>query len=225
MPFDWLQRRQNAEPEIEWFRRFADVPGIEWAPLLAIQVDARLAGARPIPIDRRERYEGGPAYRWVDASGKPITDHFALCDSPTEVLTSGLYEQPPERQLELALTAVELPGTRYDYAQALGHGERVIRYEGVQRFDVLETLLRAHISLMLNGPEAALTSPRSSFDPQLERAGDPFVQLMSLYQGEGFLREAAGVERLIELLPAEARPRHIPEPRPSEIVEALRSLA
>jgi hypothetical protein len=225
MPFDWLRRHPSAEPDIEWFRRFAEIPGIEWQPPLAIQVDSRLAGARPVTIPARDRYEGGPMYRWVDASGQPITDRVALHDSPTEVLTSGSYDQPPERQLELALGALELPGTRYEYAQALGAAERAIQYGGLQRLDALEALLRAHISLMLAGPRAALTSPWSDYETPLERAGEPFVQLMSLYQKEGFLREAAVVEGWIESLPGEAKPRFIPEPRPSEVVEALRGLA
>lgn len=225
MPFDWLRRHPSSDADIEWFRRFAEIPGIEWQPQFAIESDSRLAGARPVTTPARDRFEGGPTYRWVDASGQPIADRFGLRDSPIAVVTSGSYEQPPERQLELALVALELPGTRHEYGEALDQGERAIQYGGLQRFDILEALLRAHVSLMLLGPRAALTSPWSDYDPPLERAGEPFIQLMSLYQKEGFLREAAAVEGWIESLPGEARPRFIPEPRPSEVVEALRGIS
>jgi hypothetical protein len=224
-PFGFRRRPHADVPDVEWFPRFADVPGINWVAPLHVAVDQRLASAHPVAIDTRDTFEGGPTYRWVDASGRAIAEPFAFHDSPTAIVTEQIHEKRPQRQLELALTALELPGTRYDYSQALEHGERVIQYEGLQLFDVLSILLRGHIALMLAGPTVALAPPWSDCNPPLERASEPFVTLMSLYRREGFLREAIDVERLIDVLPPEARPRYMPEPRPTEIAEALRGLA
>lgn len=223
MPFGFHRRHHAEIADVEWFRSFGEVPGIDWAAPFEVKIDERLANARPVALDPHEIYDGGPTYRWVDRKGEPIGEPYAF-DSPAGLIRRRSYEERPERQLELSVVALAHPGMRYDYAEALADGERVIQFEGLDRCDVLEGLLQAHVSLMLAGPGEALARPLRGYEPPLDRASDPFMALISLYQREGFLREAIGVERLLEVLPADARPRYMPEPRPSEIAEALRRL-
>lgn len=224
MPFGFRHRDQQEAADVEWYASLADVPGVDWSPPFPVAVDERLARARPVPTPSDERYAGGPSHRWVDERGQPIAEPYALDDSPAALLVSRLYDETPERQLERALIALAHPGGRHDYAQALSRAEHTIRFEGVLRFDVLETVLRGHVSLVLAAPAAALAPPWATYETPLERAAEPVVALMSLYQGEGFLREAMAVERLLDLLPEDARPRYVPEPRPRELADALRRL-
>jgi len=223
MPFG-LRRHGHDALGFEWFQSLAEVPGVEWLPRIELTVDERLAGAHPVPTDRGERHPGVPTHRWVDGAGRPIGAPYAFNNSPAAVITERLYEEPADRRLELSLIALAHPGTRHDYANILGGAWQVIQYQGVERFDVLEPLLRAHVSLMLAGPQAALSEPWDEYETPLERASEPFIALISLYQHEGFLREANEVEQLLDRLPDGAQPRYLPEPRPSELIAALREL-
>jgi hypothetical protein len=223
MPFG-LRRHDHEALGFEWFHSLAEVPGVEWLPPTEVTLDERLASAHPVPTDRRERHPGVPTHRWVDGAGRPIGAPYALNNSPAAVITERLYEVPPDRRLEVSLVALAHPGTRHDYANILGGAWQVILYKGVERFDLLELVLRAHVSLMLAGPRAALSEPWDEYETPLERASEPFIALISLYQREGFLREAIAVEQLLDRLPEGAKPRYMPEPRPSELIAAMREL-
>ena len=223
MPFG-LHRDPEDARGFEWFHSLTEVPGVEWAPRAEVTVDERLASARPVPVDGRERYPGAPTHHWVDRSGRPIGAVYAFNTSPAAVITERLYEVPPDRRLELSVIALAHPGTRHDYAGVLGGAWQLIQYQGVERFDLLESLLRAHVTLMLAGPRTALNEPWDEYETPIDRASEPFVALISLYQGEGFLREANEVEQLLSRLPEGAQPRYMSEPRPSDLIAALREL-
>lgn len=224
MPFGFHRDHQSRPAEVEWFRSFAEIPGIEWVSPVDVAIDPNLGAAHPVAVDPDDTWEGGPTFRWVDGAGQPVGGPYGYRDSPVAVVTEGLYDEPPARQLKLSLTSLAYPGTRYDYAQALSAAERAVQSEGVARFDVLDVVLQGHIGLMLAGPREALAAPWSDYEIPMERASDPFIALMTLYQREGFLLEAAGIERLLETLPADAQSRYVPEPRPSEVLAGLRAL-
>ncbi len=62
--------------------------------------------------------------RWLDVHGSPLAEEWAWRDSRVELLTERFHELAPAAQLQLALAALEVPGSRADYDEALGHAER-----------------------------------------------------------------------------------------------------
>ncbi|TMK99475.1 MAG: hypothetical protein E6G34_02735 [Actinobacteria bacterium] len=200
---------------IEWFERLGDVPGITWQP--RAEADSRLIGARPVV--REKRVEGDSGIGWVDAQGQPLADEWVWRDSPVTLAIEGYFEAPAERRLRLALAALEVPGTRADFSEALGYAQQAVEQQARPDYTLLESLLSAHVQLVLADPSGVVGERR-----QLDRAGQPLALLLNLYQREGFLREAAGVERLLSSLPAEMRPRYLAEPGPAALIDALEEL-
>jgi hypothetical protein len=202
---------------VESFEGLGAVPDVSWRS--RARPDPRFAGARPVPRSAEKAYEGGPQVRWLDVHGRPLAEEWAWRDSPVQLLTESFYELAPQAQLELALAALEVPGTRADYDEALGYAERTAHLQDPPDFALLEELLWAHAKLVLGDPAACVARYG-----QLERAGEPLIALSRLYQCEGFLGEAAAVEMLLEQLPEEARPRYLRDARPQALLEALRGL-
>ncbi len=200
---------------IEWFQRLGDVPGVTWQP--RAEADPRLIDARPVA--REKRFEGDSGVGWVDAQGQPLADEWAWRGSPVALATEGYFEAPAAQRLTLALAALEVPGTRAEFSEALGYAQRAIEQQARPDYALLESLLRAHVQLVLADPAGAVGE-----EGGLDRAGEPLVLLLNLYQREGFLREAAEVEGLLSGLPAEARPRYLAEPGPAALIEALEEL-
>jgi hypothetical protein len=203
--------------ELESFERLGVVPDVSWRA--RGDPDPRFAGARPVPRSPEPAYEGAPQVRWLDRHGAPLAEEWAWRDSPVQLLMEGFYELAPRAQMELALIALEQPGTRADYDEALGYAERSAQLVDPPDFALLEELLTAHVSLALGDPEALVAR-----HGQLERAGEPLLALSRLYQAEGFLREAAAIDVLLDELPEEARPRYVREAEPRALIEALQEL-
>jgi hypothetical protein len=202
---------------VEFFERLGAVPDVSWRA--RGQPDSRFAGARPVP--RTPAYEGGSQVRWLDVHGRPLAEEWDWRDSPVRLLTERFYELAPRAQLELALAALEVPGTRADYNEALGYAEQASRLQDPPDFEVLEELLWAHANLVLGDPAACVDRYGN-----LDRVGDPVIALSRLYLLEGFLLEAAAVEMLLEQLPEEAVARYyLGDARPQGLLEALRELA
>jgi hypothetical protein len=177
--------------------------GQRWKPLA--ESKPRFRNARPIP--RASRYPGDLPLRWVDSHGRPLADEWTYRDSPVQRLLAevrgqlvsldreamledqDVYDVPPEQQLELALQALEVPGTPEDYGEALRYARQAAQSQEPPDFSLLEELLRAHIALVLADPEAATGERRP-----LDQASEPFAALLNLYTREGFLLEAAEVQ-------------------------------
>ncbi len=203
---------------VESFERLGAVPDVSW--LARAQPDPRFVGARPVPRIAEKASEGVPQIRWLDMHGSPLAEEWVWRDSPVQLLIERFYELAPRAQLELALAALEVPGRRADYNEALGYAERAAQLQDPPDFELLEELLWAHANLVLGDPAACVDRYG-----QLDRAGEPLIALSRLYQREGFLLEAAAVEMLLEQLPQEARPRYLGDPLPASLLEALRELA
>jgi hypothetical protein len=200
---------------IEWFERLGDVPGVTWQP--RGEAEPRLTGARPVA--REKRFEGDSGVGWVDARGQPLADEWAWRDSPVALATEGYFEAPAEQRLKLALAALDVPGTRAEFGEALGYARQAVEQQARPDYALLESLLWAHVQLVLADPAGAVGERG-----RLDRACEPLAMLLNLYQREGFLREAAEVERLMSRLPPEARPRYLAEPGPTALIEALGEL-
>jgi hypothetical protein len=200
---------------IEWFKRLGDVPGVTWQARAA--ADARLVGARPVA--REKRFDGDSGVGWVDARGQPLADEWTWRDSPTALTLESYFEAAAEQRLMLALAALEVPGTRAEFSEALGYAQQAVEQQARPDYGLLESLLRAHVQLVL-ADTAGTVGDRGPLD----RTAEPLVRLLNLYQREGFLREAAEIERLLSGLPDEMRPRYVVEPTPSALIEALEEL-
>jgi hypothetical protein len=219
---------------LQWFRALTEVPGVVWTQPAGVAVDLRLSDARPIPDEHGFSPLG---VTWVDNAETPIADDYRSYMSPAELVLQGRWqENDPDRDVHgvqrdptevvhTACQAVALPGTRFDYHQAL---RWLSNAEGVLG-SLVEQALKADIELVLSDPADAVVSPWSLMtgtdsDLLLSQASDPILRLMSLYVAEGFLIEASATEELLERLPDAARPRQQYWRRPGEIASALAGL-
>ena len=199
----------------QWFTRLGEVPGVLWKSLA--EPEPRFRGARP--VSREDRSPGGPQLRWLDSQGRPLADEWTYRDSPVHLLLQDFYIAVPARQLEMALQALEVPGTPEDYGVALLFARRAAQSQDPPDFSLLEQLLVAHIALVLADPQAAIGEGRP-----LEQARWPFTELVNLYRREGFLLEAAEIQMLLTRIAQEARPGHLTEAGPQQLLDALREM-
>jgi hypothetical protein len=219
---------------VEWFRALTEVPGVVWTQPAGAAVDPRLSGARPIPAEQGFSPLG---LTWVDNAGRPIADDYGSYMSPAELVLQERWQEndsdqgvrvrqrDPDEVARTACQAVALPGTRFDYHQAL---RWLSNAEGIPG-TLVEQALKSDIELVLSDPAEAVVSPwslmtRTDSDHLLSEASDPILRLMNLYVAEGFLVEASATEELLERLPDAARPRQRYWRRPGEIASALAGL-
>jgi hypothetical protein len=208
------QRDSEGGGVIEWYPRLGDVPGVTWQK--RAEADPRLSGAYAVAVIKR--FDGDLGIRWVDAGGEPLGDEWAD-ESPTSLATRGYFDAPPKERLSLALAALEVPGTRADFFETLSYAQRAVEQQTAPDFELLEALLQASIQLVLRDPLAAA----GGHEP-LDRVGLPLVDLLTLYRREGFLLEAADVDRQIHEMPEEVRPRFIAGSAPLTLLDALEEL-
>lgn len=201
----------------EWFRRLGDIPGLEYSPPLAVD-RTRLPRhdsepeIRRVELDDQVREylswgtkpidgEPGGEPAWTSLTS-PAIEHLkeALGDAwpggdlcPTETVLKRLYE------------ALELPGTVEDYHGALTQVRYVLQMRKLAEpavLDALESLAWLDVRLVLGHP-AAFTYE----DPEPGHAGflgiAGFNDLIRLYRGEGFLREALQVAELLQQFPVD----------------------
>ena len=209
----------NAQP-LEWFRSLSEVPGVPWHDPEGIILDPRFAGAQPV-VDPRRSFQ--TAIAWVDTDGHLIGDEYMPYRSPAELTLERRFEiSDPDKAVLTMCQALALPGTRSDYHTALSWLSEVRSVPSAW----VERALEVDVRLVLADPVAAVTSRWvDDSDMALSQASRPILRLMELYVREGFLVEAAEVERLLDRLPDAAHPRYEYGPRPSHIAESLRSLA
>jgi hypothetical protein len=184
--------------------------------------DASSASAHPVSDPNGYSSLG---IAWVDHEGLPIGDDYMRDRSPAELVLEGHYDIADASKAILTMChALALPGTRSDYHGALSWLPNVASVSG----SWIEAALWADVQLVLADPFGALVSPRRGDeypDGALGQASAPILRLMRLYLNEGFLVEAGEVERLLDRLPQEARPRYDYGLAPAQVADGLRALA
>lgn len=173
---------------MEWFRRFGDIPGIQYAG--DPRVDrSKLAGHDDVPKVIRYEFDGKrqQAFSWPlkggSGSASPAHRHRSIEDgtaTPAELLLN-------------TLEGLELPGVASDYHFIIqGCAERLWarRREERQVFEIVESLCWLDIRLIEARPTAI----------SLELGGKPsffrviaFQRLIDLYEREGFLKKALDI--------------------------------
>ncbi len=170
-----------------WFRRLSEVPGVPYAGSPRID-PGQLPGHGRRPRIETHEFDDGATHsyvRWLnpggEASGSPASRHAHKEEA------SGLASDVLLRRLEEAL---ELPGEARDYHFAMvAYCEEAYkrRREDPGVLEQVERFCAADIELVEACPEAA------------QNAADEFYlipsygRLVSLYEREGFLREALSV--------------------------------
>ena len=185
----------------EWFTSFDAIPGVAWQPLVPID-RAKLNGRDAQPrVERRPLYDERTYLHveWLTPDGRELSN-----DSGSPAV---LHQRKLETDRELAPRTIAksisemlaLPGTRSDYHFGMLSAWGAL-YNGRRRdpraFGWIEALCLADISLMEQGPD--LVFAEEHWSDLEERGGYPIVpafhQLSSLYQREGFLAAAVGIE-------------------------------
>jgi hypothetical protein len=214
--------------EIEWFKRFSEIPEISWEPPVGIEVDPRWSAARPVveTIESDERTL--TIVSWRDPDGNPFADDFTF-GSPAH--TAGYAVREGSGTLEvltIVSTSLSLPGTRRDYYDAMDQAISAlfqIDDDDPTRIAWIESLAWLAVSLLRTGLEETLMPAQKEFAqrPIYGRAAMPYITLLRLYLREGFLREAAAVYDELRKLPQEAR-RWPEDLDPHKVMARLREL-
>jgi len=198
-------------PELEWFRRFGEIPGIAWEPPVQVDVDPRWAAARPVVETFPDEDRTFIVVSWRDPQGNPFADEFSF-GSPADVAGRAIRESGGIVEVLTSLSrSLSLPGTRRDYFDAIEHAISALSRiddEDPARPAWIERLAWLAVSLLRTGVEATLMPAEAGLaerDRHVAAAGMPYATLIRLYLREGFLREAAAVYRELEQLPEEAR--------------------
>lgn len=127
--------------------------------------------------------------------------------------------ETPEAARAALDTALASAGTRHYYHRILGEAcERAPLPRAV-----FEQVCHLDIVLVLGDPVAAVTAPHGG-PPRHDAACASFLRLLYLYTAEGFLVEAATVERQLDQLPRELQPRYDWGERPTARMAALEVL-
>jgi len=175
-----------------WFRRFADVPGVEYAGPADIR-RSRLPGHRAVPNIEVYDFDGErrESLWWPGADGRttqsPVNQYLSRHERDKE--------EPADAVLRRLHEAVELPGTPSDYHFAIqGCIEELWRWQRRREQPSLLTEIEKLCWLDIRLVEA---------QPHIiayERNGEKrfasvlaFGHLIQLHEREGFLREALDV--------------------------------
>lgn len=192
----------------KWFPRLGDVPGITY---VNDSIDrTRLTGHDSIPRIERFNFDGRvhESMSWPTKDGSTSASPANTWNTkPLEGETAG---QTVLRQLRETL---ELPGTLSDYHFAIQHGHDELRANAREEpwvFEEVERLCWLDIKLIQQYPETITLEPITIQDEELarlamERRGErtyfsvsAFHQLISLYEREGYLKEALDVAKIAE---------------------------
>jgi hypothetical protein len=191
----------------KWFRRLAVVPGIDYIPDPTIN-RSLLPGHDAVPKISQFEFEGKPheSIQWPTEGGS--TGLSPAQGWKTQPRESETEAQTALRQLREAL---ELPGTLSNY-------HFVIQgcYDALRRFartepwvlEEVERLCWLDVRLVSRYPQTITLEPITIADQELaklasERRGNrqfysvlAFHQLITMYDGEGYLREALEVAKI-----------------------------
>lgn len=169
--------------EAKWYSRFADIPGVQYAPFVPVDQKA-LWGRGARPEVKRYSFDGKQhdSVTWPTADGSytsasPAQQHSLMESDPTPaVILTHLSE------------VLELPGTTSDYHFTLqGAHESLWRHRRAQPYlyDTIETICRLDIVLVtLLGQDMYGDSPFAVL---------AFNRLAGMYEAEGRLNEALSV--------------------------------
>ncbi|MCP9491883.1 MAG: hypothetical protein MSC31_18700 [Solirubrobacteraceae bacterium MAG38_C4-C5] len=116
-------------------------------------------------------------------------------------------------------TALAAMGTRHDYHRILGEARERAQLPRAG----IELVCHLDIVLVLGDPVAAVTAPHGGA-LRHDAACASFLRLLYLYKAEGFLVEAATVERQLDQLPRELQPRYDWGERATALMAALEEL-
>lgn len=138
--------------------------------------------------------------------------------TPAKLALMELWQAGPDGVTQAAVDgALCAPGSRNDYHSILA----VARGTAALSSAAKERMCRLDISLVLGDPEAAASGLGQSRRDDVSGA---FLDLLRLYVAEGFLVEAADVERQLDRLPREFQPRYDWGERPTALLAALHDL-
>ena len=178
----------------EWFRRFADIPGVGYAGDPRIW-RSRLPGHDAVPRHHRDAVGGSRSgvLTWSTKEGYTSASPASL---DANASSSPQADEFPQAQLQRLYEALELPGTASDYHFAIQHCIGVLwnrRRQEPGLLGELERLCLLNIRLIEARP-ATITDERDgkvSFYRVLA-----FDHLLKLYEQEGFLAEAHELAKL-----------------------------
>lgn len=128
--------------------------------------------------------------------------------------------ETPEAAQAVLDTGLAAVGSRHDYHRILAKARDHARLPRA----VIEQVCHLDIALVLGDPVAAVTAPYGG-PPRHDAACASFLRLLYLYMAEGFLVEAAAVERHLDQLPRELQPRYDWGERPTALIAVLKELA
>jgi hypothetical protein len=191
----------------KWYRRLAEVPGIEYRPDPAID-RTQLPGHDAVPKIDRYEFDGKrhESMSWPTEGGS--TGASPAQEWKTQPRKGETEAQTTLRQLREAL---ELPGTLSNYHFAIQGSHDALRGFAREEPWVLEEVERLcwlDIRLIGQYPKTITLDPITIDDKELakvaaERRGErtffsvsAFHQLISMYEREGYLREALEVARI-----------------------------
>ena len=193
----------------KWFRRLADVPGIDYIPDTTVD-RSKLPGHDAVAKVSRYVFDGRhhESIEWPSEGGNTGS-------SPAQAWKTQPREGESEAQtiVRELREALELPGTLSDYHFAIQGCSDELRRLARQEPWVLEEVERlcwVDVRLVSRYPKTITMEPITIEDEQLakvarERRGSrqffgvsAFHHLIAMYEGEGYLREALEVAKIGE---------------------------
>ena len=175
-----------------WFPRFAEIPGIEYAPPAGLDF-SDLPGRGKIPeisyydFDGKKRKSIMWKYEDVASSASPAHD-WKTAPRPGESESTTLLRQ--------AYETLELPGTLSDYHFALQRThDELHRFVGKESWipAEIEKLCRLNVRLLETHPETISYENDEGIHYARVTA---FHRLINLYENEGYLREALEIAKI-----------------------------
>jgi hypothetical protein len=191
----------------KWFRRLAEVPGVNYQSATSID-RTKLPGHDLVPKVDRYSFDGRTheSLSWPTPEGS--TSASPAAEWKTEPRKGETEAQTTLRQLQEAL---ELPGTLSNYHFLIQGSHEALRSFAREEpwvLDEVEKLCWLDIRLINAHPSIATLEPIAVDDEEMakviaERRGDrkffhvlAFHQLISMYEREGYLREALDVAKI-----------------------------
>lgn len=180
----------------EWFPCFDAIPGVVWESLAAIR-RSELPGVDARPLAEERALSDGRPYRqveWLTPGGSKLSSEPG---SPAQLYQRRLEadrDLAPHKIVKTVSEVLALPGTRSDYQYGMVWAWQALdsaRRRDSRAFGWIEALCLADVSLMEQGPERVFAGDELRYGYQSRLA---FAELAGLYQREGFLDAAAGIE-------------------------------
>lgn len=183
-----IQSKVGGDYVIDWFRRFADIPGVTYQTPSG--VDRRmLPGHDAVPEVHVHEFEG----KRSESLWWPEKDGGGSASPARGRAFANLREAPTAELLKYCFEGLELPGQPSDYhflIQGCASELWRRRRREPEVLDDVERLCQLDIQLIEARPDAV--RDEFSDEPNFYHVMS-FSILIELYEREGFLREALGV--------------------------------